>query len=191
MKKNFSSLNIFKNKSYFILFLVLLILLILGLLYKFVTVNNDIVKCNMKYALCPAAKCVPDPNDNSKAYCFCDVKNGTNYSFGNNNCKNIQPYINESGSEMIYSDFSPIIKNMGYHGVTCPSEAVNLNCMNKICSVYPHDPSKAICVCDKTNNQGQNWVTYNKNNTEKICNYQSGASLEQQARLQKFIKENP
>jgi len=143
----------------------------------------------MKFGLCPAAKCVPNPYDASKAYCFCDVVNGTNYSFGNTNCENILPY-NESGEEKIFSDFSPIIEKMGYHLESCPPEAVNLNCMNKICSVYPNDPTKALCVCDKTDNKGLEWYTFNKNSEPKTCNYQSGTSKQNDLKLNAFIAQN-
>jgi hypothetical protein len=144
----------------------------------------------MKYALCPAAECVPTPFDNSKAYCFCDVINGNNYSVGNNNCLNIKPYNTKTGEEIIFSDFSPIIQKMGYHKIICPPEAVNYNCMNKICSVNPNDTSKAICICDKTFNEGLNWFTYNKIGQPNICNYKSGASIKQNQKNIKFIKEN-
>ena len=145
----------------------------------------------MKYGLCPAAKCVPNPNDDSKAYCMCDVANGINYSVGNNDCENIKPYTSKGGQEVIFSDFSPIIKKMGYHVQTCPPEAVNLNCMNKKCFTNPNDTSKAICICDKTDNKGLNWATYNKNGEPKICNYKSGASTQSAATLINFIKQHP
>jgi hypothetical protein len=185
--------NILKKK-YFYIFLFIIFIIFFGIFIFNILVNNntdDIVKCNMKFALCPAAKCVPNPYDNSKAYCFCDVVNGKNYSFNNNNCNNINPYYNEFGEEIIFSDFSPIIKKMGYHNETCPPDTINLNCMNKICSVYPNDPSKALCICDKTDNKGINWVTYNKNGESKTCNYQSGSTSQQHDKLSKFIKENP
>lgn len=174
---------------FIIIFIILLIIFILRFMYL-KNLDNNIVKCNMKYALCPAAKCVPNPYDNSKAYCFCDVANGENYSFGNNNCKNINPYTSESGKEIIFSDFSPIIEKMGYHVVNCPSEAINLNCMNKICSVYPDDTSKALCICDKTNNKGMSWLTFNKNGEPKTCNYQSGSTNQRHKKMQSFIKQN-
>jgi len=153
--------------------------------------NSNNVKCNMKFGLCPAAKCIPNPYDNSKAYCLCDAVDGENYSLGNNNCENIRPYSTNSNEEMIFSDFSPVIEKMGYHLVNCPPEAVNLNCMNKICSVYPNDPSKAICICDKTDNKGMDWVTFNKNGETKTCNYQSGASKQDYLKLKTFMKQNP
>jgi len=153
--------------------------------------NNNIIKCNMKYGLCPAAKCVPNPYVSSKAYCFCDVANGTNYSVGNNICKNIKPYTTKTGEEIIFSDFSPIIEKMGYHLETCPSKSVNLNCMNKICSVDPNNPSKAICICDQINNENLDWVTFNKNGEHKTCDYQSGSSVQNYIELMDFIKQNP
>jgi len=152
----------FKRSKFRFVYLIIFVVIFSFILYALSNIininnnnnnnnNNNIIKCNMKYGLCTAAQCVPHPYDNSKAYCFCDVVNGENYSVGGKSCKNISPYTKKSGEEIIFSDFSPIIEKMGYHVVSCPPEAVNLNCMNKICSVNPNDPSKAICICDKTN----------------------------------------
>jgi len=185
----------FKFKLIF-LFIILIfgIFIIYGiyLLFQYLdpSKNNSTVKCNMKYGLCPAAKCIPSPYDDSKAFCYCDVKTGNNYSVGNNDCNNIQPYTTKSGEEMIFSDFSPIITKLGYHLTKCTPEAVNLNCMNKICSIDPNNPSKAICICDKLDNNGLEWVTYNKNGAPKTCNYQSGASMQSHLNIDKFIKKN-
>jgi len=163
-------------------------------IYKYMSKNmsksSDTIKCNMKFGLCPAAKCIPNPYDDSKAYCMCDVANGVNYSVGNNDCEKIKPYTSKSGQEVIFSDFSPVITKMGYHLQTCPPEAVNLNCMNKICSVDPNNPSKAICLCDKLDNHGLDWVTFNKNGEPKTCNYQSGASKQSYVNLNSFIAGN-
>ena len=153
--------------------------------------NNKIIKCNMKFGLCPSARCVSHPYDDSKAFCFCDVENGVNYSVGGKSCKDISPYRQKTGEEIIFSDFSPNIKNGGYHLVDCPPEAVNLNCMNKKCFTNPNHTSKAICICDKTDNKGLNWSTFNKNGEPKICNYKSGASIQSNTALIKFIKQNP
>ena len=179
-------------KLIFLIIILIFVIFIIYLLFRYLNtpVNNSYVKCNMKFGLCPAAKCVPSPYDNTKAFCYCDVKTGNNYSVGNNNCNNIQPYTNNSGEEMIFSDFSPIISKMGYHITKCPPEAVNLNCMNKICSVDPNNHSKAICLCDKLDNNGLEWVTFNKNGEPKTCNYQSGASLQSYNNIKKFIENN-
>jgi len=184
-----------KTFKFLILGVIILVAIFIGfILYKYIVKeinkSNNIIKCNMKFGLCPAAKCVPYPYDSSKAYCMCDVANGTNYSVGNNDCENIKPYTTKSGEEVIFSDFSPVIKKMGYHLQKCPPEAVNLNCMNKICSVDPNNPSKAICLCDKLDNNGLDWVTFNKNGDPKTCNYQSGASNQSYLNLNSFIKEN-
>ena len=78
---------------------------------------------------------------------------------------------------------------MGYERISCPSNGVNLNCMNKICSINPNDPTKAICICSKINNQNNDWVTFNKKNTKSSCNYLSGASNIDFKRMNDFIVE--
>jgi len=183
-----------KSSSTFLFLGVIIVLVIFALhvIYKYAFGNSSkTIKCNMKFGLCPAAKCVPYPHDDSKAYCMCDVATGSNYSVGNNDCEKIKPYTSKSGQEVIFSDFSPIIKKMGYHVQTCPPEAVNLNCMNKICSVYPNNPSKAICLCDKLDNNGLDWVTFNKDGAPKTCNYQSGTSNQSYLNLNAFIAKHP
>jgi hypothetical protein len=172
---------------YFV-FVILLVYILVKYLGQ--NISNDTVKCNMKFGLCPAAKCIPTPYDENKAYCWCDVVSGTNYSVGNNDCEKIKPYTLGKDQEIIFSDFSPVISKMGYHVTNCPPEAVNLNCMNKICSVDPNNPSKAVCICDKLDNKGLDWVTYNKNGEPKTCNYQSGASMQSYLNLKTFIKQN-
>ena len=122
---------------------------------------------------------------------MCDAINGANYSLGNDSCEKISPYYSKTGEEFIYSTFSPIIQKMGYTAVSCPPNAVNLNCMNKICTVDPNDSSKAICICDTTDNKGENWYTFNKNNMATTCNYKSGASSQDYKNLMSFIKSNP
>jgi hypothetical protein len=152
---------------------------------------NKMVKCEQKFGLCPMAKCVPNPNESGSAFCFCDVVTEKNYSIGHSHCKNIMPYTDNLGRKIVFSDFSPVIYKMGYKAVLCPPKAVSLDCMNKKCSVYPNDPTKAICVCDKIDNQGKEWITYNKIGTEKQCDYQSGASYDDWIKIKTFIKGNP
>lgn len=170
---------------------IIIVLVCLGslILLNFYS-KKSIRKCDMKYGLCPAAACVPDPYDSSKAYCSCHVKTGTNYSVGNDNCDNIQPYHTASG-EVIYSDYSPTIEKMGYHLESCPAEAVNYDCMNKKCSVDPNDEKKAICICEKSDNKGRSWLTFNKNGQPKTCNNQSGFFKGQHEITAEFINQNP
>ena len=185
------ALNKSSSKFFFLGIILVLAIIAVCVIYKNINKSSNIIKCNMKYGLCPAAKCIPNPYDDSKAYCMCDVANGTNYSVGNNDCEKIKPYTSKSGEEVIFSDFSPVIRKMGYHIQTCPPEAINFNCMNKICSVDPNNPSKAVCLCDKLDNNGLDWVTFNKNGEPKTCNYQSGASNSSYLNLNAFISKDP
>jgi hypothetical protein len=186
--KKSSSKILFLGGAVLVLAIFIFVVCVINYIVKSMNKGSKIIKCNMKFGLCPAAKCIPNPYDESNAYCMCDVANGVNYSVGNNDCKNIQPYTSKSGQEIIFSDFSPVITKMGYHLQRCPPEAVNLNCMNKICSVDPNNSSKAICLCDKLNNNGLDWVTFNKNGEPKTCNYQSGASNQSYLNLNSFIR---
>jgi len=89
--------------------IILVIIFWIYLIYTLLNNNEEkIIKCNQKYALCPAAKCVPNPFDSNQAYCDCFVKTGVNYSVRNESCNNLQPF-KESSNEYIYSTFSPII----------------------------------------------------------------------------------
>lgn len=188
MKKVIKSNFIFR----FIIYSIFIICVGLFAYFLYSTKQNKInaVTCNQKYGLCPAAKCVPSPFDSSQAYCWCDVVMGVNYSLGNDSCEKISPYFSETGQEFIYSTFSPSIQDRGYHTVKCPPQATNLNCMNKICSVDPNDLTKAVCICDTTDNQGLPWITFNQNKTPTSCNYQSGASLQDYKTITSFIDSN-
>jgi len=180
-----------RSKYPIIISVVIIIIIVIIIMVNMVIKGEGVdkmVRCRMKYGLCPAARCVANPTNDNQAYCFCDVVEGDNYSLGNDSCKKISPYRTVYNNDIIYSDFSPIIEEEGYHMVRCPSEAVNLNCMNKICTVYPEDPSKAICVCEKTDNKGKEWVTFNKDGEAKRCNYQSGASVDDYKKIKRFIE---
>jgi len=182
-----------KTKIVFILCFIFVILLICFYLYSVYSNQSskiNAVKCNQKYGLCPAASCIPNPTDSTQAYCSCDVVNGVNYSLGNDSCEKVKGYTSKNGQEVIYSTFSPIIQSMGYKKTNCPPQDINLNCMNKICSVNPNDPSNAICVCDVSDNQGLDWLTFNKNKTPTTCNYQSGASAQDYKTINSFIDSN-
>ena len=162
---------------------------ILFIIYFLFNKKNRVIKCNQQFALCPAAKCTPDPLNNNNAYCFCGVYKGYNYSYGNKTCSDISPYDGPNGEKFIYSTFSPKIASLGFEQIQCPNpKGVNLDCMNKKCSINPHDPRHAVCNCSKINNEGNPWNTWNKINTVSSCNYLSGASIELKKEMFKFIK---
>lgn len=169
--------------------LVFIIFILVAVIKYFYYQQNSITKCNQKFALCPAAKCTPDPINNNNAYCFCDVVNGDNYSYGDKSCNEIAPYKGKNGESFIYSTFSPIIASMGFEQIYCPSKGINLNCMNKKCSINPHNPKQAICNCSITNNDGEKWITWNKKNSFSSCNYLSGGSLEQHDIMYTFLQK--
>lgn len=151
--------------------------------------QETIRKCNQKFALCPAAQCIQDPYNESKAYCSCLVKNGVNYTLGSKTCKNLKSYKKKK-QEFIFSTFSPVIKSMGYKRIYCPSKGNNLDCMNKKCSVDQNNPEKVICICHKTDNKGKKWVTFKKNRYKTSCNFLSGSSQSDMKKMSAFIKKD-
>lgn len=68
MKKSYKINPVFKIIIYSI------VIILLGFFAYLLYSNNNqpkmnAVKCNQKYGLCPAAKCIPNPFDSSQAYC--------------------------------------------------------------------------------------------------------------------------
>ena len=186
-----SFFNKFITKSKYRFLLVFIIFMLVAVLFvNYVYYQKKgVTKCNQPFALCPAAKCSPDPINTNNAYCFCYVENGENYSYGNKTCDELAPYKGKNGEDFIYSTFSPIIASMGFEQIYCPSKGINLNCMNKKCSINPHNPKQAICDCSITNNNGEKWVTWNKKDTVSSCNYLSGGELEQHHIMSDFLKK--
>jgi hypothetical protein len=188
MKLRRTSIFLGKNRKMILILLVIFLFFFICIFaFNVIYRQNKVVTCNQPYALCPAAKCIPDPLNSNNAYCICDVANGVNYSYGNKTCDEIAPYEGNLGEQYIYSTFSPSLLAQGYEAINCPSKGINLNCMNKKCSIDPHNPKQSICNCSITNNHGQKWTTLNKKNTSSSCNYLSGASTEMENKLMQFI----
>lgn len=183
MKK---SINNYKKYLLLFLWLILTSIVIGCLIYILNIIRKPrVIKCNQQYALCPAAKCVPDPIYNNIAYCNCYVENGVNYSYGNKTCSELSPRFGTHGEQYIYSTFSPIIKSLGFKRITCPSKNTNLNCMNQICSINPNNTNQAICRCKNTNNNGSSWNAWVK--SDSSCNYISGSSNTMTDSLSSYI----
>jgi hypothetical protein len=175
-----------KNKTSLIIAGVCLVL-VAGVVYLFVT-RNTVRKCRSKYGLCPAAKCVQDPNNKNQGICDCQVAEGDNYTYGNKSCDDLKPYLGDNGEEYIYSTFSPILTEQGYDTILCPSSGVMLNCMNKKCVVDKDDKKKATCTCDITPDSNS-WVTLNKIGSKSRCTYLSGAPIDMEVALTNFINK--
>jgi hypothetical protein len=132
--------------------------------------------CEQPYALCTSAPCVPQPGDPTKAICWCDVEEGK--SMSTVPCDTIRPSTDADGIRTVYSTFSLEQAQEGKKGMKCPNGAPWTWCLNKICTVDPSKPEKAICVCDVVRGTGD-WMTFGGGCDVSACKtgYWSGALL--------------
>lgn len=132
--------------------------------------------CNQQFALCTSAKCIPQPGDETKAICICDVEDGP--SLATVPCKTLRPNTDANGIRTVYSTFSLKQYVDGKKAMKCPSGTPWTWCLNKRCTVDPADPKKAICICDVM--RTGEWTTLGGNCDTTTCetSYWSGASLE-------------
>jgi hypothetical protein len=90
--------------------------------------------CRQQFALCTSAPCIPQP--------------GSTTSLATVPCDTVKPSIDEYGVRTVYSQYSPKQWQQGKKTLTCASGAPWTWCLNKICTVDPANPKKAICACD-------------------------------------------
>lgn len=130
--------------------------------------------CKHQYALCTSAPCIPQPDDPTKAICFCDVEEGASMSSAP--CNTIQPSTDAKGIRTVYSSFSLEQFKQGKKVLTCPSGTPWSWCLNKRCTVDPLNPKKAICTCDVL--RTGEWITLGGNCDSATCTtgYWSGAT---------------
>lgn len=105
--------------------------------------NSKPIVCQGEYALCSAAKCIPDPRHNNYAICNCQVYKGP--SLGNENCKKRIPFIDKDKLKHIVSTFS--FNNDSNSAMLCPAGSPWTNCVDAPCIVDPTDPHKSYCSC--------------------------------------------
>jgi len=133
--------------------------------------------CNQPYALCTSAKCdlvSGTPGDPNAIYkCYCDIERGC--SMGTQACNTLAPFTS-NGTQYIFSTYNPKQLNQGYSLVTCPASGTLINCLNKICTVDPKDPRKALCYCSPESSGGSPWIAVNKTGEPCSCNNLSGAT---------------
>jgi hypothetical protein len=133
--------------------------------------------CVQEYALCTSAQCIPDPNDHTKAICFCDVERG-GPSMATLPCDQLRPSTDQNGIKTVYSTFSLKQARQGKQPMNCPSNTPWTWCLNKKCTVNPFDPSKAVCSCDIKRDEGE-WTTFGGAQDTSTCStgFWSGALL--------------
>lgn len=132
--------------------------------------------CNHQFALCTSAPCVPQPGDPTKAICTCDVEVGP--SMSTVACDTIAPSTDKNGIRTVYSTFSVKQYQAGKKGLKCPGSTPWTWCLNKICTVDPTNPKKAICICDVMRTS-EEWMTLGGNCDASTCatSYWSGATI--------------
>lgn len=92
-------------------------------------------------------------------------------------CDTLKPSTDANGIRTVYSEFALVQFAAGMQGMKCPSGTPWTWCLNKICTVNPLDPKKAMCVCD-VKRTGE-WMTAGGNCDTSTCKtaYWSGAPL--------------
>jgi hypothetical protein len=130
--------------------------------------------CKHQYALCTSALCIPQPDDPTKAICFCAVEEGA--SMSSVPCNTIQPNTDSNGIRTVYSSFSLEQFKQGKKVLTCPNGTPWTWCLNKRCTVDPSDAKKAICICDVL--RTGEWITLGGDCNTATCTtgYWSGAT---------------
>ena len=102
--------------------------------------------CEQQYALCTSAPCVPVPGKPEEAVCFCNVEEGK--AMFSQSCEAVRPVTGAHGIRTVYSGFSLDQFYTGKKAMKCDSGTPWTWCLNKTCTVYPYDPTRAICTCD-------------------------------------------
>ncbi len=138
--------------------------------------SNTSYLCKHQYALCTSAMCVPQPGDPTKATCFCDVEEGT--SMSTSSCDKLKPSRDANGIGTVYSTFSFKQFQEGKKGMQCPSGTPWTWCLNKLCTVDPSNPKRAICTCDVM--RTGEWTTLGGGCDTSTCmtGYWSGATIQ-------------
>jgi hypothetical protein len=143
--------------------------------------------CKHQYALCTSALCIPQPDDPTKAICFCAVEEGASMSSAP--CNTIQPSTDANGIRTVYSAFSLEEFKKGKKVLRCPNGTPWTWCLNKRCTVDPSDPKKAICVCDVL--RTEEWITLGGKCDTATCKtgYWSGATVKDFNEASSFMQK--
>ena len=141
--------------------------------------------CNQQFALCTSAPCVPQPGNPKVAICACNVEEGPNLATVP--CDEVRPSTDADGIRTVYSQFMLTQFKQGKKGMKCESGTPWSQCLNKICTVDPANPKKAICACDVV--RTGEWQTAGGNCKTATCKtaYWSGALLTDSKNNAEFV----
>lgn len=142
-----------------------------------------IILCNQPYALCSAAKCIPDPRHAGYALCRCDVYTGVSAGFIS--CQKRTPVTNKDHTQRIVSTFS--FENSDNPSMICPAGTLWTDCVDAPCTVNPENTKKALCSCPIKNQS--TIITFGGNCQTNTCNtgFWSGATLEVSSMLRNVL----
>ncbi|MDQ0302596.1 hypothetical protein [Ancylobacter polymorphus] len=131
--------------------------------------------CNQAFALCTSAPCIPQPGNPDVSICVCEMQEGPNLATVP--CDTVRPSTDANGVRTVYSQFALTQFQQGKKGLRCPSGTPWSQCLNKICTVDPANPDKAICACDVV--RSGEWQTAGGDCQAATCGtaYWSGALL--------------
>ena len=122
--------------------------------------------CKHPYALfCTSALCIPQPDDPTKAICFCAVEDGA--SMSSVACNTTRPSTDANGIRTVYLHFRSNNSSRVRKCLQRPNGTPWTWCLNKRCTVDPSDPKKAICVCDVL--RTEEWITLGGNCDTATC----------------------
>ncbi|WP_371344955.1 hypothetical protein [Ancylobacter sp. IITR112] len=143
--------------------------------------------CNQPFALCTSAPCIPQPGNPDVSICMCDMQEGPNLATVP--CDTVAPSTDANGVRTVYSQFAPTQFQQGKKGLRCPSGTPWSQCLNKICTVDPANPDKAICACDIV--RSGEWQTAGGDCEAATCGtaYWSGALIDDSRSNLAFMME--
>lgn len=144
--------------------------------------------CHHPYALCTSARCIPEPGNPDRAFCFCDVEEG--WSMSTVPCSQLRPTIDREGIMTLWSTFSYRQYGEGKRTMRCPGGTPWTWCLNKKCTVDPADPRRAVCLCDVMRTK-DDWITFGGDCHPSTCTtaYWSGAGLKDFEEGNVFLKK--
>ncbi len=121
------------------------------------TAKTGMELCKHQYALCTSALCIPEPNDPTKAICFCAVEKGA--SMSSVPCNTTQPSTDANGIRTVYSAFSLEQFKEGKKVLRSPTARRGRGASTSVApSIHPMPRKQSVCAtyCELEN--GLRWA---------------------------------